>query len=343
MVLEYVLWVFGPFGLRIGSVSVCQGVETEVTEIGEAPEKDRSPGHDTRLLCLWDFLGIPHKQKKQIYGESLTIIGLLVDSRAMSISLSLDASQKLVAHIRSFLSDAPGRRCTLREWQQTLGWINWGLNVHPLLRPALASAYNKIRGKEIPNAPIYINEDVQQDLSWVADMFEAANGFFLMKSRIWGPSSADLVIFCDASLTGMGFWCPRFNAGFLTIGLPPAPSHLLDHNIYWFESLCVLSTLLWAASLPRRPSRLAIFTDNLNTVQVFASLRAYGAYNDIIRYACSVLILTHIDLRVWHILGDRNIIADALSRQMLHVVRNYYPTIQLSTFIPPRLSMGDST
>lgn len=130
------------------------------------------PPAQCRLLELWDELGIPHNFAKQLYGETLTVTGFLVDSRAMTITLPESSCVELVQVIRSFLREAPRRRRPLREWQCLLGWINWGLNVQPLLRAALQSSYAKISGLTIAHAPVYINSWVTRDLLFIASVFE---------------------------------------------------------------------------------------------------------------------------------------------------------------------------
>ena len=56
--------------------------------------------------------------------------------------------------------------------------------------------------------------------------------------------------------------------------------------------------------------------------------------------ACESLIKSGIDLRVWHIPGSMNIVADAISRQMLSVVYSYVPGIHIVPFQPPRFALG---
>jgi hypothetical protein len=54
----------------------------------------------------------------------------------------------LIQRITVFIATAPGgTRCTLREFQQLAGWVNWSFNVFPLLKPALSNVYAKISGK----------------------------------------------------------------------------------------------------------------------------------------------------------------------------------------------------
>lgn len=295
------------------------------------------PKKQQRLLLLWDALGIPHSSAKQLFGEALPIIGFYVDPREMSVSLPSESAADLVSHIRAFLH-SPERRAPLREWQRLLGWINWGLNVHPLLKPGLQSSYRKIAGKVLPRAPIYLNARVIRDLNWVADLFESEEGIYFFEARAWPPAAADLTVLCDASLEGLGFWCSHRHVAFMA-DRPPAPTALEDH-IFWYEALCVLAALEWAASLPSPPRRLAIYTDNLNTVQMFDSFRAREGYDDILLRACEILLETHIDLRVWHIPGVHNTIADALSRRLLSLVRQYRPDLAIYHFIPPLVTLG---
>ncbi|KIP09310.1 hypothetical protein PHLGIDRAFT_58459, partial [Phlebiopsis gigantea 11061_1 CR5-6] len=275
------------------------------------PYRTSFPAYQVRLLRLWDDLGIPHRQNKQLFGRQLTIIGFHVDSDAMTVSLPPATITELTAAIREFVL-GPQQRHALKKWQQLLGWINWGLNVRPLARPGLQSSYDKMRGKNFPRAGVWINNDVRRDLLWVASLFESGAPVHFLSARSWAWDRADLLVWCDASLSGMGFWCPRMNVGFAA-PKPPAPSSVED-NIFWYEALTVAAAIAWAASLRRPPQRLAVFTDNLNSVQMFTSFKALPVYNDILRFVAGIMTSQHIDVRVWHVPGVDNPVADSLSR-----------------------------
>ena len=60
-------------------------------------------------------------------------------------------------------------------------------------------------GKLFPRARIFINAAIHRDLLLVADMFARSDGKHLLRARSWGPHDADMAIYCDASLSGMGF------------------------------------------------------------------------------------------------------------------------------------------
>jgi len=303
-----------------------------------APYSSFYPSKQVRLLQLWDEIALPHEQKKQEYGRSLVIIGFHIDTVTMTVTLPDEKRDETIAAVRTFALDAPRRRRPLIEWQRNTGWMNWALNVAPLLRPALQSSYHKMAGRSIRNAPIFINRRVTLDLLWFADTLANWNGIHMLSAHNWDSSAADLVLFCDAALSGgLAYWSPRFCSAF--VADKPTPPLSADH-IFWFEALTVVSALHWAAELRPPPSRLAIFTDSLNTIQLFDSLAALPAFHDLLLHACRLCLMHHIDLRVFHISGSHNVVADALSQRLFHVAQHYVPQLDMHVFTPPRVMLG---
>jgi len=68
------------------------------------------PRKQVNLLLLYDELGLPHVKKKQLFGHSLEIIGLLVDPANMTISMSDVSRDELITAIRSFIDTSHQRR-----------------------------------------------------------------------------------------------------------------------------------------------------------------------------------------------------------------------------------------
>jgi hypothetical protein len=66
------------------------------------------------------------------------------------------------------------------------------------------------------------------------------------------------------------------------------------------------------------------------------SLRALSAYNRVLISAMDILIKDVVDLRVFHISGVDNIIADCLSGFHNKLTLKLAPNLTLSSFIPPR-------
>ena len=300
------------------------------------PYRKFMPSNQVTILKLWDEINLPHKEKKQVYGPTLTVIGIEVDANALTMSMPQDSLRDLINAINEFISSH--RKFTLKEWQRLAGWINWSLNVFPLLRPALNNFYAKISGKNAPNRYIRINNAVHADLAWAITHLEHNSGIRLIQQLRWDASSADFVIYCDACLEGMGFWLPDQCVGFYS----PVPEGLNEEQIFYFEALCVLSALhhLVNTSHPQQSSRILIYTDNDNTVAIFNTLRCLPRYNNILISAADTLIRKNLHLRVLHIAGELNYVADAISRNKLNLARQYVPGIVISPFSPPQLTLG---
>ncbi|KAF8992322.1 hypothetical protein BDQ17DRAFT_1254057, partial [Cyathus striatus] len=109
------------------------------------------PSKQVKLLYLWDELGIPHQHEKQLSGSSLTIIGFVVDANCLTISLDSEKWDELISFISWFCSPASIKH-PLKEFQCLAGWINWILNIFPLLCPRLFLIYQKTADKGEANS-----------------------------------------------------------------------------------------------------------------------------------------------------------------------------------------------
>jgi hypothetical protein len=320
------------------------GWELEQNTMFYKPYNKYLPKKQAQLLYLWDFLGFPHKERKQISGCTLTIIGFLINPNAMTITLPPDPKADLIHWVHEFIQ-TPSRRRNLHEFQVLTGWINWSFNVFPLLRPCLSNVYAKMRGKSKPYAGIYLNNAIKSDLSWFLSHLEQSSGVWLFEGMDWNPyTETDFTIFCDACLEGMGFWIPELRLGFYS----PTPHNVsLKGLIFFFEALCVVSAIHWYCHTMRadrtltRRLRLTVFTDNLNTVDIFDSLKASPPYNVLLRSAVDLLLAFDVDLRVRHVHGEDNAVADAISRHQFIRARLLVPHIFIQPFLPPRDALGE--
>ena len=107
------------------------------------------------LLNLWDRLGIPHEEKKQVFGKNLTIIGVDVDTNNLTLTLPEQNKLELVTLLNDFTRtpEKSGVKYLLRDFQHLAGWFNWPLNIYPLLKPALSNIYVKM-GHSKPDKPL---------------------------------------------------------------------------------------------------------------------------------------------------------------------------------------------
>jgi len=303
------------------------------------------PSAQKQLLDLWTELGIPFKERKQVSGPILTIIGIEVNVNDMTLTLPGEARMALISEIEAFIgysthtTHSPRNlRHALRRWQRLAGWINWGFNVFPLLRPCLNTFYPKIKGKEAPNQPIWLNNAVKADLLWALSHIRNSSGVHLLTATDWTVNTSDLTIYCDACLDGMAYWYPDHGVGYYC----EIEQRLPDQFIFYWEALCILSALSHAASTSEIPMKILIFTDNANTVDIFHSLRCLPEYNAILKHSVDICLATNHQLRVLHVPGEQNIVADALSRKDFTRAIATAPGLKLRFFEPPRLPLGAS-
>ncbi|KAJ7161680.1 hypothetical protein C8R46DRAFT_1037880 [Mycena filopes] len=308
-----------------------------------APYKRQFPANQTKLLRLWDRLGIPHSEDKQLFGWQLIVIGFLVDTRLMRITIPDAARAEFVAELgRWTRKPRNGVRFTLREWQALAGYANWAFNVFPLLKPSLCNVYAKMEGKSKPNALIFVSEAVRRDLEWLAAHVAHADGIFLIKSVDYLPEDANLNIYCDASTHGagrggMGFYIPALCVGYQA----ELPLGLLDSlKIFFYEALCVCAAIHRAAAILPHGSRLTVYTDSSNTVDIFGSLKALPVYNEILKSAIDVQLAHGLDIRVLHVAGSLNSVADAISRWKNALALRLVPGLAIHPFTAPENALG---
>jgi hypothetical protein len=220
------------------------------------------PTKQTKLLCLWDEIGLPHEKAKQEYAPSLRVIGFLIDPNRMRVSMDDEDRVNLITHVAEFTATAPrGTRRSLREFQQMAGWINWSFNVFPLLKPALSNVYAKISGKTDSYAKIYVSKEVVQDLHWFVAHVQRSDGVYLFQDVDWDIEYADIIGYADACMSGLGFFVQNTNQGFQCM----VPHNPPRDTIFYFEALAVVSVVEAATHLSPVPAQLLIFSDNTNT------------------------------------------------------------------------------
>ena len=304
-----------------------------VEEVGNItryePYGEEFPTQQTRLLQLWDELGIPHKHEKQMNGRQLTVLGIEVDVEHLTFTLPVEAKERLVKELCNW--SVKGVRKKVKEWQQLAGWINWVLNVYPLLRPALNIIYAKIKGKD-QEARVWANSTIREDLCWAKEKVEKLSGVRLLKSCMWEPEEATCVAKTDACPLGVAFWYPDLGLGFSS----STPRGTVATQITFYEALAVLSVLDDARLRFPPESKILIYTDNFTSVAMFNSLKALLEYNCILKAAVDILLGMRFRLRVLHIAGEDNVVADALSRSEFMRALRERPGLSIRCFEPFR-------
>ena len=144
------------------------------------------PSSQTSLLELWDHLGVPHKEKKQVFSSTLTIISMDVDVDSLTLTLLQESCSELLAQLKDFARppEGSGVKYSLKDFQHLTRWFDWVLNVYPLLRPALSNIYAKMSHAK-PDKPLtklYVNNTIWSDLLWAVDHLSRLPGTCILQS-----------------------------------------------------------------------------------------------------------------------------------------------------------------
>ncbi len=152
-------------------------------------------------------------------------------------------------------------------------------------------------------------------------------------------------IYCDACPAGMWFWYPSPNLAFYSSTPPDNLDGLVDQSgqFFYFKVLCILCALCdMCTNHTESPSCFLIYTNNLNSVDLFSSLSALPSYNVLIHEAVNLLVNCSHDLRVLHVPGVDNSIANALSWAEFDHTLDLKPNLTIHQFVPYcRIKCGD--
>jgi hypothetical protein len=291
------------------------------------------PRPQVLLLIFWEAIRCPFEDKKQEHGSPLKIIGFWVDINLGTISLSPSSVIDIQLKINDFLV-TPSRQPILRDWLRLAGHLNWLLNVLPWGRPALTELYRKISGKTQLSRGVHINAEVKRDLMWLSEVIPAAIGVHFIDNGRWAEADADLVIWTDASLHGaLSFVIAGHGFVYQLRECPPN----IKIDIFFLELMAILSAVHHFSQSLQPPRRILLWTDSLDAVGAFNSLRvSESLHNGPLLAVASIFLRSGIDLRVRHIEGKRNTRADMLSRMLLDEFKRNFPSHRVHLFAPPR-------
>jgi hypothetical protein len=135
------------------------------------PYNKHLPAKQALLLELWDELGIPHEESKQLHGHSLTILGYDVDANKMTVGLPPEKKAAVVGMIRDVAHD--GRSFTLEQLQSAAGSIRAVLDLYPEFRPRLRALFTEMAGKGGART-LQVTKPISHDLRRLANELERA-------------------------------------------------------------------------------------------------------------------------------------------------------------------------
>ena len=156
----------------LGYVDDNFGWEFEGNKQYYKPYEKYLPTKQARLLKLWDKLGIPHEEDKQLFGPSLRILGYDVDANAMTVNLPDEKKAKMVQLLRSHAH--VGKPYTINELQSAAGSVGSSLSLYPRLRPGLRVLFDEMAVQKPGTTKLKVTKNVARSLSELANYLEKA-------------------------------------------------------------------------------------------------------------------------------------------------------------------------
>lgn len=290
--------------------------------------KKEMPKKQASLLRLWDHLGIPHEEKKQLCGQELEVIGYKINVRTLQMRLPDRVRDDLLGAIAIFVNaptDRPVPCKPLRDFHQIRGRINWASTFHSPLRIGAASLHKEITSHTETtdsrplNRRVNVNKAIIQELAWLVAHIQHWKGASLYSTSTINRA---LEIHCDACPTGIGFYC----GGLQRASYAPVAFKAPFDDINFIEAFAVACAINWAASLKPRRQYLRILCDNTNAVNMFTHFQPIKVeFNFLLMESVNVVTALELDVTVQHIDRSRNKIADMLSRNRIDEVRKELP------------------
>ncbi|KAK4694694.1 hypothetical protein P7C70_g8691, partial [Phenoliferia sp. Uapishka_3] len=320
------------------------GIMVERTFYGETKI---IPLEVAEMLDVWYEHGIQFGWKKVVFGVKIPVLGISLCLDTLTTSIPEASVKKYTDEVRSFLAH-PKRAPPLKWWRSITGYGSYVCTVVPHARLWLTPLYEKLsfKGgapKNLPHLGVFINKSVIRSLEAIVEELERGEPLSLVDPGLteWGAADADLVVYTDACLldkkksgSGLGFW---FDLGGVRHHYYSRPK-VRYAKIQLAETLTVAAAIecVLALKIPGL-RRLLIRTDSSAAVFAYDS----GASSDTDKLPLRSIILgsyiairkAKIDVRVLHVSGSDNDLADRLSRAPKHILKSEYS--HLRRFRPP--------
>ena len=285
------------------------------------------------LTSTCTHLGVPLKHEK-MEGPSttLTFLGISIDTVAGTLSLPDEKLQRYKATLRQWYNRKAAKK---REILSLIGKLAHACKVVRPGRTFLRRMIQTAASRSKLDHWIRLDQEFRSDLSWWILFLDAWNGRTMLTSIAATITLPDpqLTFYTDASgKWGCGaVWHPKWLqcewAG-----------HWTDENIAAKELLpIVLACAVWGRQWQHK--HLHCFCDNMAVVEIWASQTSkHPLIMHLLR--CVHLFVAYYDLTlsIQHVPGKLNVLADAISRNLLQVMHTASPPLcQYPTPVPSSL------
>ena len=136
-------------------------------------------------------------------------------------------------------------------------------------------------------------------------------------------------------MEGLTFWYPSCHQGFYS----PIPVYQTKRTIFFYKALAATSAVDNLQEQEIHHSKIVLFTDSLNTVDIFNSLKCQTIFNPLLLFCVDTCISNKLNLWVLHVPGIGNEVVDEISQRNFGKALRLVLELQISLFQPPQQAM----
>ena len=298
-----------------------------------APGADQCASSVQLTLRVCESLGIPVAvDKLEGPATRISFLGIMLDSEAQILSLPQDKLEDILHRVHSWL----GRRsATKRELLSLIGRLWFASKVVPASRLFLRRLIDLSTTVNRLHHHVQLSSEARADLAWWARFLPSWNGRAMFLDPEW-ISADSLHLFTDAS--GSHGFGTNFDGSWCRGSWLPH-QRLPHHSIQWqvlFAILAAAST--WHHKLAGR--RVIFHCDNLAVVQAWSGQSSRDpALMVLLRELFFVPAQSNFTIQLVHVPGKHNVLADALSRDLMSKFFALAPQADpLPSVVPPHLA-----
>ena len=285
------------------------------------------------MLSLCSNLGVPVAMDKlEGPASTLTFLGITLDTVNQELRLPPEKLKEISQAVTNWL----GRRtATKRELLSLIGRLAFAARVVPAGRLFCRRLIQLSTSVDKLHHHVYLNAETREDLKWWHDFLPSWNGKAMFIDPVWKDAD-DLSLYTDASgALGFGGY---FQGSWFRGDWSPS-QRLPLRSIQWQELFAIVAAAtIWGSRLSNH--RITFKCDNLAIVNAWSSQNAKDLQlSKLLRRLFFIAASQNFTVRLVHIPGSLNCIADCLSRNQLLKFFHLAPQADRNpTPVPPDLA-----
>ena len=293
----------------------------------------------SKMLALCSRLSIPLSWDK-VEGPTtcLSFLGIEIDTVLWELRLPQEKLTELLSLLSTWSSIT---KCTKRQLLSLIGKLHFATKVIPAGRIFLRRLINRSTAVDALHHHLYLNSDTRADIAWWRNFLPIWNGSAPILEPKWTLSTT-LQLFTDASsLHGFGAYYQ--GAWFRGNWLPQQQLNpTTGISIAWQELYAIVAAAAaWGHTWSGR--RIMVHCDNKAVVEIWDHYTSKSStIMSLVRTLHFIAAMNNFHIRISHIQGVDNTIADALSRDQMSIFHQLVPDANITMTQVPDISKGIS-